>query len=1000
MRDHVMTAGVRSRPLVASFVLFALALALPFATVAITATSWYVGSERERLRSTVTLIGEEVRDRIDSELAEMEAIARTLAASPSIDSGEFASFRAQALASIDPDQIAVVLAELDGRQLVNTRAPDDHALPSMPQPDVTEQMLRTRRPAISGLMTSQITGRPIVCVVAPVIRDGAVVRAVAVVIRAEHFAPLMRLPHVAGSYWAAVHDRNGRLVARFGEGAPLGEEPSLIQADRESQAATGEEGVLHIAQDFRHSDWRFVAGIGRAPLETPLFESLVLLLGSALILIGPGSLVALALARRIARTASGLTARAEAIGRGETLETEGSRIHEVQAVGNALAEASRAVADQRAALRTTQAGLEAEIEASRSLYRILAENVSDILILRRKERAGWIYASPSFERILGYDEAAQAALDVTSFIHPEDIAAALVAEAGLGPDRPYANCLFRARHGQGHWVWLETASTFITSAGPGEPDVISVMRDVTERQEQAGELRIARDMAELAKARAENASRAKSEFLAMVSHEIRTPLATIHGYTELLADSTPLSAEQTRHLALISEATGTMLTAVDDILDMARIEAGDFRIDEVCFAPAEASESVVAFARPIAAAHGIALGLTIDPNVPRLVRGDPRRLRQILLNLCHASLRERRGGLVTLSLYAPHPAEGRISFALTGSGGQGLGGSPAGEGLGLAIARRLVARMGGRLETARCSGEAVSFRFSLPFDAKIDLGAPADAPTEAWPAALPPPLNHTSSGPAPGALPGGSRLLLVEDHAINQEMTRRLLERLGHRVDVVEDGAAAVLAVQSVVYDLVLMDVQMAGMDGLAATRRIRALPHPARHVPIVALTAGVLPEQIRAIQEAGMNGHVGKPIDSGTLQAVIEAQLSSLMLTEPVAPLPAAAVMERDKLDRLSAELGADTTLGALRGFLSLLSVTFTDTRTLRAEAPALAVGARRLGLADLADALDGLTTSSGAMPDEALRRCHAARQLAERSLPEAFGSVPTTGAERVSTL
>lgn len=997
MRDLVMTAGVRSRPLVASFVLFALALALPFATVAITATSWYVGSERERLRSTVTLIGEEVRDRIDRELAEMEAVARTLAASPSIDTGELAGFRAQALASIDPDHTAVVLAELDGRQLVNTRVPGDRALPPMPQPDLTEPLLRTRRPVISGLTTSQVTGQPIVYVVAPVIRDGRVVKTVAVVIRAEHFAPLMRLPHVTGPYWAAVHDRDGRLVARFGEGAPLHEEPSPRRTGRAGPAATGAEGVLHVAHDSRRSDWRFVAGIGRDALEAPLFHSLALLLGLALILIGPGSLFALALARRIARTASGLTAQAEAIGRGETLETDGSKIREVQVVGNALAEASRALADERAALQSAQAGLEAEIEASRSLYRILAENVSDIIILRRKEQVGWIYASPSFERILGYDEAAQAALDIASFIHPEDLAAVLAADAALGPDQPYASCLFRARHGQGHWVWLETACTFITAAGPDEPNLISVLRDVTLRQEQAGELRIARDMAELAKARAENASRAKSEFLAMVSHEIRTPLATIHGYTELLSDSGPLSAEQTRHLALISEATGTMLTAVDDILDLARIEAGDFRIEEVCFAPAEAAESVTAFARPIAAAHGITLGLTVAPDVPRLVRGDPRRLRQILLNLCHASLRERRGGLITLSLYASHAAEGRIGFALTGSGGQGFAASPAGDGLGLAIARRLVARMGGRLDTALSAGEAASFRFSLPFKAKTGTDTPAPSPAEAPSRALPSPIGPADAGTGPGSRPRGARLLLVEDHAINQEMTRYMLERQGHRVDVVEDGAAAVAAVQRTVYDLVLMDVQMAGMDGLTATRRIRALPHPARHVPIVALTACVLPEQIRSIREAGMNGHIGRPIDSGTLNAAIEAELGSVMLAEPAAPTP--AVIDRDTLDRLSAELGAQAAHGALRGFLSLLGVTSMNSETLRAEAPSLAVGARRLGLADLADTLDGLAASAEAAEEEALRRCHAARRRVERALPEAFDGGPFTGSERIST-
>ncbi|WP_342154213.1 response regulator [Methylorubrum sp. SB2] len=964
-----MTRGVRSRPLVVSFALFALALMVPPATVAVIATHWYVTSERERLSHTLALIGEEVRDRIDHDLARMEAVARTLAASPSIDAGDLPAFRAQALASYDPDEATVTLAELDGRQLVNTRALDDSALPTMPRPDLIARLVATRRPVISGLMTSKLTGRPIVSVNAPVIRDGVVVKLVALVTLAKHFETLIRNPHIGDPYWAAVIDGDGDILARIGEPGLVGEAASVPQ-----------DGVLRIEETSRLSDWRFAAGVGRDALEAPLRRSLLLLLTFSLALIGLGGWFALRMARRVSRAAARLAAKAEAIGRGETVAAQDSVIREVRVVEHALASASRTLHEQRAALDVAQGALAARAEASQSRYRMLADNVGDIIVLFGS--GAWTFGevSPSFERMFGYDAGARAGLTLTGFVHPEDRRIVEDMRAALGAGQSPATGLFRARHRDGAWLWLECVSSRIGGAGPGEPQTIAVMRDVTARKQQADELRIACDMAELAKAKAENASRAKSEFLAMMSHEIRTPLATIRGYTELLGGSGPLSAEQARSLALVSEATGTMLTAVDDILDVARIEAGDFHLKDEDFSLAEAVESVTAFVRPAAAEKGVTLGLSIEPGLPRAVRGDPRRLRQILLNLLNVNLRERRGGLVTLSLYALRGAENRISFALTGSGGHARAAER--DGLGLAIAGRLIGRMGGRLETVTFAGEASSCRFSLHLPA-TETAFAAPEPAVA-PAAEPEAVEL----PVPDGPLVGAKILLVEDHTINQELTRRILERQGCRVEVVDDGAAAVAAVQERVHDLVLMDVQMPGMDGLTATRRIRALPHPCRHVPILALTANVLPEQVYAIREAGMNGHVAKPIDRSQLCATIAEHLPAVMLAEASAPVPAPMpVIDRAAYDRLAGSLGTESARGALRGFVALLDATFADAATLRAEAATIAAGARRFGLTDLAAALDGL----GEQGDEAaLRRCHVARDLVGRAMDEVVGVAP----------
>lgn len=996
-----MTGGVRSRPLVASFALFALGLVVPLTTVALIATHWYVGSERERLRTVVTLIGEDIRERVEHDLSEMETIARTLAASPSIDAGDDRAFRAQALASIDSARMAVTLGELDGRQRVNTRAETDAALPRMPRPDLTAQVVESRRPVISDVLVSALTGRRIVAVTAPVIRHGAVVRIVAVVMHVDQFEGLLRSPHLGASYWVAIVDGEGNLVAQVGQagGTQEARRAGGTDGDRGEPGASvahlsGASDVLHVTEDAHRSGWRFVAGAGRDALEAPLRNSLILLLVLAVVLVGSGGWLALRMARRITRTAARLAAKAEAIGRGETVPAEESPLREVEVVGHALARASRTLAEQRAALDAARAALQARADASQSRYRMLAENVSDIIVLYGADGPDFSYAALSIERTLGYDEAARATLTDAAYLHPDDQAVIDEMRAALAAGRPHAPGLFRARHRDGRWIWLECVSNLVEAAAPGEPYAIAVMRDVTARQQQADELRIACDMAELAKAKAENASRAKSEFLAMMSHEIRTPLATIRGYTDLLGSSGPLSAEQARCLALVSDAAGTMLTAVDDILDFARIESGDFHLQEKPFGLAGAVESVAAFVRPVAAERGIILGLTIDPNLPATVRGDPRRLRQILLNLLNAALRARRGGLVTLSLYALNGAENRISFALTGSGGHALAAER--DGLGLAIAARLVSRMGGRLESVSFAGEAASHRFSLQLPAIRGAAEPEDRDAEPAEAAAPPPPRNGLAG---------VNILLAEDHAINQELTRRLLERQGCRVDVVGDGAAAVAAVQVRIYDLVLMDVQMPGMDGLAATRRIRALPHPSRHVPIVALTAGVLPEQVRAILDAGMNAHLPKPIDRAELCAAIAGQLSTVVLAESAAAGPAPTLIDRRPYQGLVASLGPEGARGALRGFVALIDATFADEATLRAEAGTMAAGARRFGLIDLGAALDRLAEARGgargdAGDADALRRCHAARDLVGRSLDELIGPEPIEVSARVAHL
>ncbi|MFH6785237.1 PAS-domain containing protein [Methylobacterium sp. MA0201] len=382
----------------------------------------------------------------------------------------------------------------------------------------------------------------------------------------------------------------------------------------------------------------------------------------------------------------------------------------------------------------------------------------------------------------------------------------------------------------------------------------------------------AQAQAEAAQAQAEAASAAKTDFLATMSHEIRTPLNGVIGYADLLVREGDLPPAQRRSAERIQEAGQALLTVVNDILDFSKIEAGQIDLDPRPFAPAVLADNAVAIVRTAADAKGLALAVRMEDGLaPRLV-GDLDRLRQVLLNLLVNAIKFTPAGGVTVSLASAPLGAGRHALRVA-VGDTGIG-IPAdrlgrlfqrfsqvdgsiqrrfgGTGLGLAISRRLVETMGGEIGVESRPGEGSTFWFAVPLAEAGDAAAARERGTA-----------------APLARP--ARILLVEDSPINQEIARAILERRGHRVTVVDDGAEAISAVQAGAHDLVLMDVQMPGMDGLTATRHIRDLGAPLGRLPIVALTANVLPQQIAQFRAAGMDDHVGKPFRPEELLATVE---------------------------------------------------------------------------------------------------------------------------------
>lgn len=375
----------------------------------------------------------------------------------------------------------------------------------------------------------------------------------------------------------------------------------------------------------------------------------------------------------------------------------------------------------------------------------------------------------------------------------------------------------------------------------------------------------------------EAAARAKDEFLANMSHELRTPLTSVIGFSGLLKASETLGEMERRYADRISTASEALLSIINDILDYSKLEAGAVEMDPQPFEVRTWAEGVIGLVEAGCAEKGVELALEIADGAPMRLIGDDGRLGQVLLNFLSNACKFTAEGRVWVSIDGD-TAEGlgrlRVAVSDTGVGiaedrvealferftqaDQSTTRTHGGTGLGLAISRRLIGLMGGEIGATSRPGEGSTFWF--------EVRLPTAAVTEGLEAAV---TVHLEIRP-------GARVLLVDDSAVNREMVGALLAGMGLEVETATDGAEGVEALRRGRHDLVLMDVQMPGMDGLAATRAIRALDEAAAATPILALTANVQPEQQARCREAGMDGLIGKPVSPAELAEALDAHLNS----------------------------------------------------------------------------------------------------------------------------
>ena len=450
-----------------------------------------------------------------------------------------------------------------------------------------------------------------------------------------------------------------------------------------------------------------------------------------------------------------------------------------------------------------------------------------------------------------------------ALIHPEDLEQVMATlQTHLDGSSPDYEVGFRMRTKAGAWKWILARGKVVARDESGRP-----LRMVGTHSDIDGAKRNEQALSE-AKAEAERASRAKGEFLANMSHEIRTPMNAILGMTELLAERE--LDEEARHFVSIARAAGgTLLSIINDILDLSKIEAGQLRLEEEPFDLTELIASTTAMVGLRARERGLTIDYDMEGAVPLWVSGDSLRLRQVLLNLLGNAVKFTERGGVRLTVAVEEGADGMVEFHVEDSGI----GIPAdrleeifesfsqaelsitrrygGTGLGLAISRRLVEMMGGEISVESEPGRGSTFHFSAHLPAASPVSAEAHKEVE--------------------AVTGPLRILVAEDAEDNRLLLRAYLKGSGHALVFAENGLEAVERFQEGAFELVLMDVQMPEMDGLTATRTIREWEREqgVEPTPIVALTAYALKEEIDRVLSAGCDRHLAKPVRK---KALLEA--------------------------------------------------------------------------------------------------------------------------------
>lgn len=971
-----------SQGLLAYLAAFAFVLILPLLSLATIATYQFAAAERARLEASADNANQDIVILIEHEIATRVALLRALSTAPTLRSGDLERFEVQVRDLARLEHLQFIMIDPSGQQVFNTIVEPGEPLPRTPDLELYHETFLKKDVHVSNLFFGSVTGALLVQVAIPIRKEGRFLGTLSATLSPDRVVQLLREGLPPGPFYATVLDREGVIVARSAEpktyiGKAL---PALAEACRGAKSSVTmvnpqNVSIFGYCRRPNLSGWVIAAVIERDALTAPLINSLSLLalIGAALLLLATAS--ACWIGRRLTRAHGALVLAAQAIGEGRQIPAFVTPLKEANLVGAALADASRSIMIQATELQRTNQALEGrvlarteELQTKTTILETTIDTMTQGLIVIDLEGRipicstqarklldlpdALMDARPSYAALMAFQGSRDEYVGL-----PADARACVLPRAG---DDPSA---FEYRRPSGMVLQVHTVPV------PRGGGFVRTITDVTERARHEHEL-------EQAKETAERASRAKGDFLATISHEMRTPLNAMIGYSDLLCREATASDSVRRYAGRISGAGAALLSLIDDILDLGRIEAGVIDIRAEPFVLRTCLDAVVSIVKPQAQAKALRLDLDVDAEPDARFLGDQDRLRQVLVNLLSNAIKFTHAGSVTLRVRQRSGSDGQQSLHLAVSDtGIGIAAGDEGSlfqrfhqldpslnrrfegaGLGLAISKQLVEHLGGRIGLTSCLGAGSTFWFELPV----------------VPTSLPTPCDATGIVQAAK----DKRVLVVEDVTLNQDLARELLEIAGYAVDIVGNGAEAVAAAKRRSYSLILMDLSMPEMDGLTATRLIREAGIDASQTPIIACTANVLPAHERAFHAAGVDAYLRKPMRQNELYATIARVLGTHAREEAVSePVTVADAPQGPSLVSLLGAHRAVAALDTLAGELNAL--TDADPRGADAQARVARLAHAMISTACMLD-MNDLAQGCRTLETACLRRTGIARALA----------------------